>query len=47
MKLNDKQTIKQAQGKSWKIEALKQDVIIWQQRYNKYSFIGKIMGIIP
>lgn len=47
MKLNDKQTIKQAQKetekKEMKIEGLKRDVVIWQQKYNKHSIIEKII----
>ena len=48
MKLNDKQTIKQAQKetekKEMKIEGLKRDVIICQQKYAKWSIIGKLFA---
>ena len=48
MKIKNKKSIKVSQQKAEeqenKIEDLKRDVIIWQQRYNKLSIIGKIIS---
>ena len=50
MKIKNKKSIKVSQQKTEKqenkIEDLKREVIIWQQRCNKYSIIGKIIASI-
>lgn len=50
MKIKNKKSIKisqqEEQKQQNKIEGLKRDVVIWQQIYNKYSIIGKIIANI-
>ena len=48
MKIKNKKSIKisqkETEKKEMKIEGLKRDVIIWQQKYAKWSIIGKFFA---